>query len=176
MNKVIFNYKSVETVIQCMPNDKMKKIVQNFCQKAEVDINNLIFNYNGSIINIELEVNKLENIFDKERKIMNVLVFNKEETKIKNKEKSIEIICPDCREIARVNIKDYKFNIFGCKNDHQINNLSTNEFLQSQSIDISKITCEICKKTNKSECFEQKFHYCLNPLASKELCICTFIF
>ncbi len=83
MNKVIFNYKSVETVIQCMPNDKMKKIVQNFCQKAEVDINNLIFNYNGSIINIELEVNKLENIFDKERKIMNVLVFNKEETKIK---------------------------------------------------------------------------------------------
>ena len=162
MNKVIFNYKSVETVIQCMPNDKMKKIVQNFCQKTEVDINNLIFNYNGSIINIELEVNKLENIFDKERKIMNVLVFNKEETKIKNKEKSIEIICPDCRENARVNIKDYKFNIFGCKNGHQINNLSTNEFLQSQSIDISKITCEICKKTNKSECFEQKFHYCLN--------------
>ena len=121
MNKVIFNYEGVETGIQCTSNDKMKKIILNFGQKRGIDIKNLIFYYNGSIINEELELNKLENIFNKKRKIMNVLVYNKEGAKIKNViEKSKEVICPDCGENALVDINNNKFNIFDCINGHHL--------------------------------------------------------
>ena len=124
MNKVIFNYEGVETGIQCTSNDKMKKIILNFGQKRGIDVKNLIFYYNGSIINEELELNKLENTFDKQRKIMNVLVYNKEGANIKNvNEKSKEIICPDCGENALVDINNNKFNIFGCINGHHLDKL-----------------------------------------------------
>ena len=170
MNKIIFNYEGVETEIQCIPNDKMKKIILNFGQKTGIDVKNLIFYYNGSIINEELELNKLENIFDKKRKIMNVLAYNKEGAKIKNVfEKSKEVICPDCGENALVDINNNKFNIFGCINGHHLDNLSTKEFLESQNIDISKILCDICKTTNKSGCFGNKFYYCLKFKAN--LCV-----
>ena len=170
MNKVIFNYEGVETGIQCTSNDKMKKIILNFGQKRGIDVKNLIFYYNGSIINEELELNKLENTFDKQRKIMNVLVYNKEGANIKNvNEKSKEIICPDCGENALVDINNNKFNIFGCINGHHLDNLSTKEFLESQNIDNSKIICDICKTNNKSGSFGNKFYYCLK--CKSNLCV-----
>ena len=54
MFKIIFNYESIETEVQCKQENKMKKIFEYFCQKRGLGINNLIFNYNGSIINEEL--------------------------------------------------------------------------------------------------------------------------
>jgi hypothetical protein len=35
--------------------------------------------------------------------------------------KSNNRISPDCKEKARINIKEYKINILGCKNNHNIN-------------------------------------------------------
>ena len=99
MFKIIFNYESIETEVQCKQENKMKKIFEHFCQKRGLGINNLIFNYNGSIINEELELNQLVNSLDRERKILNILVFSKEGEMIKETiEKSKDIICPKCRE------------------------------------------------------------------------------
>jgi hypothetical protein len=51
--------------------------------------------------------------------------------------KSNDIICPNCKEKARINIKDYKINILGCKNNHIINDILFDEFGNLEKIDIS---------------------------------------
>ena len=83
-----------------------------------------------------------------------------------NQEKSLiksnDIICPNCKEKARINIKDYKINIYGCKNNHNINNILFDEFENLQMIDRSKIICNQCKINNKNDSYGNKFNYCLD--------------
>lgn len=170
MSKVIFNYENNITEIQCNQEDQMKRIIQKFKQKIGIDTKELFFSYNGTIINEEFKLSQIQNSIDKERKILNILVFNKEFTGIKEKiERSKDIICPKCRNNARIDIKNFNFSLYGCINNHNINNLSINEFKQSQNIDISKIICDICKKKNKAEAINQKFYYCL--FCQSNLCI-----
>ena len=73
---------------------------------------------------------------------MNILVNEiKENKKDNNIIKSKEIICPECRENIKINIKEYKI-LYECKNKHK-NIITFNEFDKSQNIDESKIICEI---------------------------------
>ena len=67
-----------------------------------------------------------------------------------------------------MNIKNYKINLFGCKNGHKIDNLSLKEFEKSQYIDLSKIKCGKCNE-NKGKSFEHKFFKCLD--CDVNLCI-----
>ena len=76
--------------------------------------------------------------------------------------KSNDIICPNCKEKARINIKDYNINIYGCKNNHNINNILFDEFENLQMIDRSKIICNQCKINNKNDSYGNKFNYCLD--------------
>mgnify|MGYP002624551294 CR=1 FL=1 len=97
---------------------------------------------------------------DKERKTINILVFEKEmEDKI-DEVKSKEIICPKCGEKAIIKIDNYKFVIFGCKNKHKTENISFLNFEKTQVIDESKIICNNCKVNNKANVFEKKFYVC----------------
>ena len=70
------------------------------------------------------------------------------------------IICPECKEICKMSIKNYSISIFDYKNGHEIKNLSIDEFEESQKIDLSKIICDKCKKNNKSNTFNNEFFKC----------------
>ena len=79
----------------------------------------------------------------------------------KNLIKSNEIICPDCYENLLLNIKDYKINLYNCKNNHKFNNILLTEFDGYLNLDISKIICHICK-SNRSDLNNNEFLTCLN--------------
>ena len=75
MAKVDFYYEGRNITIQCNKNDKMQYIFQQFLVKADVNINSVIFLYNGNIVtDTELTFQQLSNIDDKKRNKMNILV------------------------------------------------------------------------------------------------------
>ena len=75
--------------------------------------------------------------------------------------KSEDIICPQCGESIFITIKNYKINLFDCKNNHKINNLLLNEFERTQNIDLSKIICNICNEETKDNTYNNLFYRCL---------------
>ena len=68
------------------------------------------------------------------------------------------IICPECGENAIIKIEDFKINLFGCKNGHNIKNILLENFEKTQKFDNSKIICGQCKEKNKSN--SNEFFYC----------------
>ena len=96
---------------------------------------------------IEIEKDK-ENMSVKEKTISEIL--------------SKEIICKECKENCMIKIKDYKFNLFGCKNGHNIKNISIQNFENTQKIKNSKIICGKCNKINNEyyKCFTCKIIIC----------------
>ena len=159
MAKVIFNYKGIETEIQCNINEKINDIFKNYINKIGYDISKVYFIYNGNKINVNLILNEIINKEDKRRNIMNILVNENIKTIIKeNKIVSREIICPKCYENILIKLNEYKINLFDCKNNHEINNILLNEY--ENNIDISKIICDKCKLKNKSNTYNNEFFRC----------------
>ena len=125
MAEVIFNYEGNLTTIQCNIDDKMNDIIYKFLFKIKKSENiNLYYLYNGNKINNELSFQEQANELDKNRKKMNVVVNqnddDKEETKLVI---SKDIICPKCKGNAIIDIKNFKINFHGCKNNHDINDI-----------------------------------------------------
>jgi len=163
MAQVEFSYNGENTIIQCNLNEKMKDICQRFKEKAQVGNKNIFYSYDGKVgIKEESTFEESANTEDKRRKKMNVIVIESEilvpkEDIIKSK----NIICPECKENINMDIKDYKINLYDCKNGHKIENILLNEYEETQNIDISKIICGICKKNNKSISYNNIFYKCL---------------
>jgi len=173
MAEIEFNYKGNKTIIQCNPNDKIKDIIKKFCTKIENDKDKMCFLYAGNRINEELTFREQANNIDKERKIMSILVSdimsNINNSNInKSLIKSKTVICPECKENIRIDIQEYKIKLYDCKNGHKRENILLNQFESTQFIDESKIICEICKTTNKSESYDKKFNRCF--ICKKNLC------
>ena len=164
MTYVEFQYNGNITIIQCQEEQKMSEICNNFINKSKINDKEIYYFYDGqggTQFNKNLSFNQIANSFDKNRKKMSVLVYdndniNKNNSKIKSK----NIICPKCYEPTKMNIKNYKINLFGCKNNHKINNILFNEFEKTQMIDLVKIICGICKDRNKSETYNNEFYKC----------------
>ena len=57
-----------------------------------------------------------------------------------------------------MDIKDYRINLTGCKNNHEINNILLNEFENTQMIDLKNIKCEACNEKNKSNTYKNEFY------------------
>ena len=92
---------------------------------------------------------------------MNILIFELNSDKKREKKiKSKEIICPECKENIKINIQDYKINLFECKNGHNINNILLDEFQNTQYIDESEIKCNKCKDNNKFKSYGNIFYRC----------------
>ena len=164
MAQVEFSYNGVNTTIHCNINEKMKDICQRFKDKVELDKNRKIFySYNGNIgFNEESTFEKIANSEDKKRKKMSVLIFDNEmDVKEKDIIKSKNIICPKCYENIYMDIKDYKIDLYECKNGHKFENLSLNEFEETQLIDRVKIICDVCKQKNQSTSYNNEFYFCL---------------
>jgi len=158
---VEFIYEGIVTIIQCKLNDKLEDICLNFANKARVDIKKVVFIYSARIINKELTFLQCLNSEDKLRNKMSILVNSIEE--INNPKEFIiqskEIICPNCLEISKLKIKEYKVNIFDCKKNHKNDGIYLKDFKSTQNIDISKIFCDKCKK-NRADIYKNKFYIC----------------
>ena len=170
MVEAIFNYEGIicNTIIQCEINEKMKNIIDKFLIKIENEENNLYYLYNGSKINYELTFNEQANNIDKNRKIMNIVVSKNEEVKKIIKEViSKDIICPECKEDALINISNLKINLHDCKNNHNIIK-SLNDFEDTQKININSILCNICNMNNKNNTHNNEFYIC--NTCNKNIC------
>ena len=160
MAEVEFIYNGVKTIIQCKVNDKMKDICQKFKEKVKINNNmNIFYSYDGKVgFNEELTFEEIANREDKRRNKMNIFIYDNQ-TVINNKDivKSKNIICPECKENIKMDIIDYKINLYECINGHKIENILLNEFEETQNIDLLNIICDICKKNNKSISYNNIF-------------------
>jgi hypothetical protein len=123
----------------------------------------LYFLYGGNTINEELKLGDLPNPLDKKKNKINIMVFEKDNELLDDKEgiiKSKEIICPKCYEICLMKIKDYKISL-ECKNLHITKNILLDEFENTQKVNISKIICNKCNN-NKFKSYKNEFYKCLS--------------
>ena len=167
MAQVEFLYNGSITVIQCEEGQKMLDICNKFINKSILDENQIYYSYDGQAgaqFNKNLTFNEMSNSFDKARKKMSILVIDNTNMNniddIQSKIKSKKIICSECNESIKMNIKNYKINLFECKNNHRNNNIPLNKFEKTQMINLSKIKCGICKEKNKSNTFNNEFYKC----------------
>ena len=161
MAEVIFNYEGINTAVQCEICSKMKDIIEKFLYKIEKKEDIYYYLYNGNSINKGLTFNEQANEFDKKRKKMNIIVYNIKEEDIKKNEIELKnIICPLCKEPTILDFKDFKINLFGCKNNHNKNDILINKFEDTQKVDLSQIKCDICKINTKSITHNNDFYIC----------------
>ena len=165
MATVEFDYKGVKTTIQCSIEDKIKDIIQKFLVKIIEKRENLYFLYNGQKLVEDSSFGEVAKKIDKDRQQMNILVSNIKEQQDINKEMKLSqyIICPECKENIRISIKDFKINLYECKNGHNSNEIELKSFCKTQYIDESEIKCgnNDCKNTKK-ESYQNKFYICIN--------------
>ena len=164
MVEVVFQYKGTSSSIQCNESDLLKDIIEKFISKAELDIHKIYFLYGGTIINKELSFKELTKETN-EKKISILVLEIEEENPEKNDEnkelkKSNIIICPICKDICKFAIENYHIKLYGCENSHTINDISINDFNETQYIDESKIICDNCKLANKKDQYNKVFNYC----------------
>ena len=155
-----FEYNGTKTLIQCNPDDKMQNICEKFAAKVAKDINSIYFLYASNKVNYDLTYFQTANSADKIRKQMNVLVFSNENNKGLDKVISKEIICPKCRETSKFKLNDYKVCLYDCKHKHKTNNISLEEFENTQ--DLSNVICDKCKVATISTAYEHTFYKCFN--------------
>jgi len=164
MASVEFDYNGTMTVIQCQENQTMNEICDKFITKSKIKGNEIYYCYDGKVglqFNKELAFIQMANSLDKTRKKMSILVYDINSTDDnKSKVKSKNIICPECNEDITMNIKNYKINLIGCKNNHKVNKILFNEFENTQMIDLKKIKCGICKNKDKSNSYNNEFYKC----------------
>ena len=170
MAEAIFNLEGINTTIQCDENEKMGEIIKTFLIKInDSQNNNLVYLYNGQIINKELTFKEQANELDKNRKKMDILVTKIEAEENNTKDViSKDIICPTCKENSLIDIKDYKININGCKNNHQNENILLNVFEETQKIRLNDIKCNICEVNNKSNTYNNELYICIT--CNKNIC------
>ena len=162
-----FNFEGSIIKIKCSLNERIEEAIKKFTKEAKQKKEDLYFFYGGSVLNENLPFNKLANKADQERKTMSILV-NKIVSEQKILKKSEYIICPECKERARILVDKYKFGFYDCKNGHKINNISIKDFEKQQSIDETKIICQNCNKANKANSYNQIFFICSD--CNKNLC------
>ena len=160
MANIEFSYNGQDINIQCNENDKLEKIIQNFCSKSQKPKGQLHFLYGGQIItNYNLTFNELANSFDKTRKKLSILVidnyFNNaslnqnENRELKEKlDKANKTILEQKREIQDLK---YQMNLFENENINQINDLMNtiemkDELIKQLKDQIQNMVCPKCKE------------------------------
>ena len=159
MSEIIFIFKGKEVPIQCSKREKLKKIIQRLIVKLNVSKEDIYLLYGGKILDEELTEDKILKDENNKRKIL-VYEIDKS-TKINNIIKSNEVICPICKEICLIKIKDYKIILYNCINKH-INEILINEYDETQKINLSKIVCNECNRNNKGNTYNNEFYKCIN--------------
>ena len=94
-SNVIFTLDGRDIAIQCSNGDKMRDVCQKFAEKAETNINSLIFLYGDNQVNMNLSLEAQASSLDKKNNEMKILVYRKE-----NED---ELTCPKCGEKISLN-------------------------------------------------------------------------
>ena len=163
MSQIEFKYKGLNIVILGEIRETMKDIINKFLTKCKCSKENLVFLYGGKKIDEESTFYQQANDLDKSRKKMSIIVVDYDEPeKINNQKKSKNIICPVCHQNIWINLSKQKISLYGCRNGHNKDYISFEEFEKTQYIDESKIICDNCKLKNKNDSYENKFYICCN--------------
>ena len=107
-NNVIFTFDGRDIAIQCSSGDKMRDVCQKFAEKAETNINSLIFLYGDNQVNMNLSLEAQASSIDNKNKEMKILVYRKE-----NED---ELSCPKCGE--KISLNSEKINHLISSNDN----------------------------------------------------------
>ena len=162
MALVEFAYNGDKTLVQCKIDETMEEIIKSFLSKTEIKYENVYFLYDGKMLTEEnLSFNEIANELDKNRKQMNIVVNDKDVSPCDSfLKKSEYIICPECKELILISIKNHKICLSECKNGHKFEDIPFKDFEQTQYIDESKIKCDKCKR-NKNEVYQNLLYICL---------------
>ena len=114
MSNIEFKYNDKIICIQGKEEEKMKTIIDRFLNKGNVIKDNLIFLYDGNIIDEEMTLSQQANKIDKMNKKMSIIAvdFIDDNKYIKNLKKSKNIICPECNENIRIKIYGQKIFLY----------------------------------------------------------------
>ena len=168
----IFIFDKEKTVIECSNDDYIDDICNKFIKKINARKNEIIFLYKGKIINQNIKINKYINKkYLKNNKINIFCIKIKYISKKKllyNKNKLKEIICPQCNEICKIKFDDYKIILFECKNNHKLNSIEFENFIETQNIGKSKVKCNNCNKIEETTKYDE-YYICLK--CNENLCI-----
>ena len=117
-------------------NDNNPIIFQKYASLINQDLNQLLFLYKGKYLNLKSKIKILN------YKSIIIFVFNKKKRK-ENNEKIKDIICPECKKLALLNINGNSFIIDSCEKNHNYI-LTLDSFIYLQKVDELKINCQIC--------------------------------
>jgi len=157
MSEIKIIYNGCLFNIQHQSHEKLEEILKRFTIKANVENKELIYLYNGKIIE---DKNIIISQFTSERNITILVYDNNIPKNSNNSLNSNYVVCPICKESAILDEKDYKLLIYGCQNEHSIKNILINEFNQLQENDLSKIKCQNCNDNNKKNTYNNEFYRC----------------
>ena len=164
MAKVIFKYNGDNLAIYCDIKDKFKEIFKKFVIKSQIeDDRKLMYLYGGNKIDENSTFEENINMDDKEKSEITLIVQDIEESsilKLNNKYKTEDILCPKCGENIFLRIKDYKINLYGCKNGHNIKDILLAKFENTKLIDPSNTLCGECKEKNINNIINKKIYIC----------------
>ena len=170
MVEIEFIYNGNTTLFQANYSDKFKDIVQKLHLKLDFDINKVYYLYNGKTIeNKKLTLNEIIKNIDKERNKMAIQIIEQENIEGNNLiVDSPQVICPQCKSIARMNINDYRIRIYDCINKHDIKDILLENYEKTQKINLTEIICDECKIKNKGNSYRNIFYRC--NTCKKNLC------
>ena len=165
-----FNQKIIK--IQGKLDEPFKNIVDKYFLKNSIEPNSVYFLANGKILNLEQTIESQMTEINKKNKKLTVLVNYIMKEKKYNEDviiKSKDIICPKCHEPCRIKIQNSKIKLFGCINNHIIDDIKFTNFNETQKINISEIICNNCKIKNLGNCPNNEFYCCLSCIIN--LCL-----
>ena len=169
MAEIEFTLEGSPILMQCSLDEKIEEIIKRLISKLAQEKEDFYSLYNGGIANENLTFTEQANENDKKRNKMSILVNRKsEEEEDEALKKSEYIICPTCKENARINIDNYKIGLYDCKNGHKVNDILINNFEPTQYINEAKIKCQNCNKVNKNTSYNNIFFICFD--CKKNLC------
>ena len=160
MSEIVFSYNGIEIVIPCSIDEKFGPIIDRFCLKAQLSRKNVYFLFAGQILDEEIKEGQVEKN-ENNQKIILVCDYNRNSTYEDVLINSKEIICPKCKKGACISMNNYKICIDNCSNGHKTDNISINDFKNTQNINLSSIICNICKIKNKGNVINNEFFRCI---------------
>ena len=114
MAEINFSFKGVETKIAIRTNENRG----NLLSELFLSRNGLKNSDNIPYLNDDnnKSINRKLTFIDKKNKISNMKKKENDNIIISN-----DFKCPECKENILINIKDFKIDLYGCKNNHKFN-------------------------------------------------------
>ena len=161
-----------KTVIECSCENYIDDILYKLTKKINIKKNEIIFFYRGKKITQNIKIKKFISKDDLKKSKINIFGYKikhiSKEKLLYNENKFKEIICPECGEICKIKIDNYKIILYECKNNHKLKNIEFEKFFEIQNIGKSKIKCDNCNNFDKTIEYDELYN-CLK--CNKYLCI-----